>query len=69
MSAPPTARPLTPIQVGAFVVDPDGEPLTFALDPATTPAWLVIDPVTGVITGTPPADASQAPTPATPAST
>ncbi len=51
--------PFTPIAVGTYVVDPDGEPLTFALDPATTPAWLAIDPVTGTITGTPPADASQ----------
>ncbi len=31
--------PLTPIAVGTYVVDPDGEPLTFTLDPATTPAW------------------------------
>jgi large repetitive protein len=51
--------PLTPIKVADFVRDPDGEPLAYALDPATTPAWLVIDPATGVITGTPPADVSQ----------
>lgn len=50
---------LAPIMAGDFLVDPDGEPLTFALDPATTPAWLVIDPASGTITGTPPADASQ----------
>jgi VCBS repeat-containing protein len=50
--------PLAPINVGSYVVDPDGEPLVFTLSP-TTPAWVVIDPATGVITGTPPADASQ----------
>ncbi len=49
---------LSPIQVADFVVDPDGEPLTFAIDP-TTPSWISIDPLTGEITGTPPADASQ----------
>ncbi len=52
-------QPLTPIVVSNFVVDPDGEPLVYTLDPATTPAWLSIDPDTGAITGTPPADASQ----------
>ncbi len=52
-------QPLPPIPVGDYVADPDGEALTFALDPATTPAWLSIDPTTGDITGTPPADASQ----------
>ncbi|MGQ0672289.1 MAG: Ig-like domain-containing protein, partial [Hyphomicrobium sp.] len=51
--------PLVPIDVAPFVTDPDGDPLTFALDPATTPSWLQIDPVSGIITGTPPADASQ----------
>ena len=50
---------LTPINVGNYVVDPDGEQLTFALDPATTPTWLAINPATGQITGTPPANASQ----------
>ena len=52
-------QPIPAVNVGQFVVDPDGEPLTFSLDPATTPAWLSIDPATGVITGTPPTDASQ----------
>jgi large repetitive protein len=51
--------PLVPIDVAAFVRDPEGRPLSYALDPATTPAWVVIDPVTGLLTGTPPADASQ----------
>ena len=50
--------PLTPIQAGAYVVDPDGDALTFSLDPLTTPSWLSINPVTGEITGTPPANAS-----------
>ncbi len=51
-------QPLVPIQVATFVVDPDAEPLTFAVDPST-PGWIVIDPVTGELTGTPPANASQ----------
>jgi large repetitive protein len=51
--------PLTPIRVADFVRDPDGQPLTYGLDPLTTPAWVVIDPATGQITGTPPANASQ----------
>ncbi len=50
---------LAPIDVASYVVDPDGEPLVFALDPATTPPWLSIDPSTGSLTGTAPADASQ----------
>ncbi|MGE3916328.1 MAG: Ig-like domain-containing protein, partial [Hyphomicrobiaceae bacterium] len=49
---------LSPIDVGAVVVDPDGEPLVFALGP-DAPAWLAIDPATGVVTGTLPAGASQ----------
>ncbi len=49
---------LTLVNVAAFVVDPDGEPLTYALSP-DAPAWLSIDPDTGLITGTPPFDASQ----------
>ncbi len=59
-------QPIPAVNVGQFVVDPDGEPLTFTLDPATTPAWLSIDPATGVITGTPPTDASQATNTGTP---
>ncbi len=49
---------LTPINVSLYARDPDGEPLSYALDP-TSPTWLSIDPVTGILTGTPPADASQ----------
>ncbi len=49
---------LTPIDVSDFVVDPDGEPLAYALDPSV-PSWIAIDPATGRITGTPPNDASQ----------
>ncbi len=49
---------LTPINVGSYIVDPDGEPLIFTTG-ATTPSWVAIDPATGIITGTPPADASQ----------
>jgi large repetitive protein len=51
--------PLTPINVAAFVRDPEGRPLSYTLDPATTPNWVQIDPATGLLTGTPPADASQ----------
>ncbi len=51
-------QPLTPISAGAFIVDPDDEPLTFALA-HNAPAWIHIDTATGEITGTPPADASQ----------
>ncbi|MEO0620163.1 MAG: tandem-95 repeat protein, partial [Pseudomonadota bacterium] len=55
------AAPLTPLDVSRFFTDVDGEPLTFGFNPAdpNTPAWLTIDPTTGVITGTPPSDASQ----------
>ncbi|MEZ5871574.1 MAG: putative Ig domain-containing protein [Nitratireductor sp.] len=51
---------LTPIDVSPYFVDVDGEPLTFGFDPADpdVPAWLLIDPVTGIITGTAPSDAS-----------
>ena len=49
---------LTPLDVSPYFTDVDGEPLTFGLDPLSTPSWLIIDPVTGVITGTPPSDAS-----------
>ena len=48
---------ITPINVADFVRDPDGQPLSYALA-ATTPAWVMIDPATGQITGTPPANAS-----------
>ena len=50
--------PLPPINVGNYIVDPEGKPLTFAVDPAS-PAWVRIDPITGQMTGTPPAGASQ----------
>ncbi|MDE2445573.1 MAG: tandem-95 repeat protein, partial [Alphaproteobacteria bacterium] len=49
---------ITPIDVSSFMVDPEGKPISFTLDPAT-PSWLTIDPTTGQLTGTPPADASQ----------
>jgi len=42
----------------AAFADPDGEALTFTLA-AGAPGWLSIDPLTGVISGTPPANASQ----------
>ncbi len=46
------------VDVGSFLADPDGEPLTFTA--TGLPPGMVIDPATGIITGTPPADASQA---------
>ena len=54
-------QPITPLDVSDFFVDVDNEPLVFSLDPAgpSLPTWLSIDPVTGIITGTPPSDASQ----------
>jgi large repetitive protein len=58
--------PLAPINVASFVRDPEGRPLTYTLDPAATPAWVTIDPLTGLLTGTPPADASQLPNTGTP---
>ncbi len=49
---------LTPILVGDVVVDPEGKPLLFTLDPGL-PSWLHIDPASGEITGVAPAGASQ----------
>jgi len=48
---------LTDLDVSPFFGDVDGEDLTFSSP--DIPAWMMIDPVTGIITGTPPADASQ----------
>ena len=48
---------LTPLDVSGAFTDIDGEELTFTSP--DIPAWMSIDPVTGIITGTPPADASQ----------
>jgi len=48
---------LTPLDVSGAFTDIDGEDLTFTSP--DIPSWMMIDPVTGVITGTPPADASQ----------
>jgi VCBS repeat-containing protein len=49
---------LTPLDVSPYFVDVDIEALTFSLG-VGAPPWLAIDPLTGVISGTPPADASQ----------
>ena len=48
---------LTPLDVTPFFDDVDGEELTFSSP--DLPPWVMIDPITGVITGMPPADASQ----------
>ena len=47
----------TPFDASTVFSDPDVEPLTFGSP--DLPTWMVIDPLTGIITGTPPADASQ----------
>ena len=51
---------ITPVDVSLYFVDVDGEPLVYEFDPADpdVPVWLTIDPATGVISGTPPSDAS-----------
>ena len=51
------ARPVAPLDMSALVRDPDGDALAYALAPGA-PAWLSIDARTGVVTGTPPNDAS-----------
>ena len=55
------SQPIPPLDVSVYFVDVDIEPLTFTLDPAgpSLPTWLSIDPLTGIISGTPPSDASQ----------
>ncbi len=49
-------RPITPLNVSPFFNDVDGEPLMFTA--AGLPAGLMIDPGTGLITGTPDNSAS-----------
>jgi hypothetical protein len=46
-----------PVNVGSYIVDPDGEPLTFTA--TGLPPGMAIDPITGIISGTLPPDASQ----------
>ena len=48
---------LTPLDISASFDDVDAEDLTFSSP--DMPSWMTIDPVSGVITGTPPSDASQ----------
>ena len=48
---------ITLLDVSEFFDDPDDTVLTFTLAP-DAPSWLMIDEMTGEITGTPPADAS-----------
>jgi hypothetical protein len=47
----------TPVNVGNYVVDPEGDPLTFTA--TGLPPGMTIDPTTGIISGTLPPDASQ----------
>ncbi|WP_371396900.1 Ig-like domain-containing protein [Fretibacter rubidus] len=51
------ADPITPLDTSVYFTDIDGEPLSFTSP--DMPSWMTLDPVTGIITGTPPADASQ----------
>ena len=51
----PEGQALQPIPTAQVFAEPDGQPLVFTLEGA--PDWLTIDPDTGVVTGTPPADA------------
>ncbi len=46
-----------PVDVGALFVDDDGDVLTYAAE--GLPPGLIIDPISGIITGTPNGDASQ----------
>ena len=48
---------LTPFDITPFFEDVDGEINFYSAQ--NLPSWLSIDPFTGIITGTPPADASQ----------
>ena len=48
---------LAPFDASTVFSDPDAEPLTYSLVDA--PSWVSIDPATGIIGGTPPANASQ----------
>lgn len=49
----------TPLDLTPYFGDPDpAEPLVISLDPSDLPSGLVFDPATGVISGTPDADAS-----------
>ncbi len=50
------AQPITLIDAGGLFTDPNGGPLTFTA--TGLPSGLAIDPVTGIITGTPEPDAS-----------
>ena len=59
--------PSDPFDLTPFFGDPDPmEPLVISLDPSDLPDGLVFDPVTGIISGTPSADASQGGDPANP---
>ena len=48
--------PITPINVGAVIIDPNGDTLTFSA--TGLPPGLMIDPMTGIISGPLPPDAS-----------
>ncbi|MEM9733954.1 MAG: putative Ig domain-containing protein, partial [Pseudomonadota bacterium] len=56
-----------PLDLTPYFGDPDGsDPVTISLNPADLPPGLVFDPVTGQISGTPTADASQGGDPGNP---
>ena len=51
------SKPVTPLDTSVFFGAVDSETLVFDIPAA--PDWLTIDPATGILTGTPPLDASQ----------
>jgi len=52
--------PVTPFDLTPYFTDPDAsDVLTISVDPADLPPGMVFDPLTGIISGTPDADASQ----------
>ncbi|WP_075995484.1 putative Ig domain-containing protein [Salaquimonas pukyongi] len=51
------STPLTLFDVSPYFHDFEGNAMTFSLEPGA-PGWLSINPVSGIITGTPPSDAS-----------
>ena len=51
------AVPIAVFDASTYFADRDGDALTYALA-AGAPPWMSIDPVTGLVTGTPPNDAS-----------
>ena len=46
-----------PVDLDDYITDPNtGDTLTYTVNPADVPTWAAFDPVTHILTGTPPAD-------------